>query len=651
MPIRIIGDPPLARDEQGNLKSRIATYFPRSRTIVTLPGIHATQRMAYVHAVNADRRDRGLPPLTEEEEMVEWMQSVDLIVDDDLILIRPDPDNMPLAFEADEQLQEIVSKQRVKFLNVTNRKVRQAVKERGENWRIAALPRTPDEMARMIQASRIHIAGRPIYYYNRFVGTRFLTCQAFDSLEDLPTLELAAHLGEIRDFSSRLNRRGYPEISFFGIDDSFGPRDFAAIDTGGPAPDDIRRSYEDLRIRFRAAVRPDLREDSADNFEWRNRMFAALVGQRDETLSEETLLGLSSEFFMQIEWLPGGRIEDGELVFDSLFDEYERDPGSPGLRLLCDDKARGFIFNFVREFGDLEYVNIGRIIGSLSQRQGTPGRRDVYVAEIKQRGTASPFVRILRMQKWGIREHLEENKDLLRAIMEAEEYTDYILDRRLGCRQLGMNLPPRITTRKITERYHGSRGEYEGQMIWSTYFERDYVVGIATDKIPRARLRDPEYALRVAPLLGRAAATNIVVGRMNLHNRVLFDDGDEVLVEDGQGMPADIVVSDHTGTFVDYTSPLVAHAAAYAAPVNRRAPFLADHDAFAGAYLQAFHDRFAYIQQEYRKRKRAFDTLFKHRRRDEHGSFAYRWERVLDRLNRTDTDTVTAEVRRHIRMA
>ena len=45
------------------------------------------------------------------------------------------------------------------------------------------------------------------------------------------------------------------------------------------------------------------------------------------------------------------------------------------------------------------------------------------------------------MQKWGIREHLDEGKRLLDAIIQSEEYTEYILDRRLGCRQLGMNLP------------------------------------------------------------------------------------------------------------------------------------------------------------------------------------------------------------------
>ncbi len=651
MPIRIIGDHPLARDAQGNLRSRIATLFPRARTLVTLPGIHATQRMAYVHAVNADRGAVGIPPLTEEEEMVEWQQSVDLIVDDNAILIRPDPDNMPLAFEADDQLQELVSKQKIKFLHVMNLKVRQAIKERGESWRIAALPHTPEDMKAMIESSRLRIGGRPIYYYNRVVGTRFLTYAAFESLADLPPLELAEHLGEIRDFSSRHNRRGYPEISFFEAAPSFGAKDFAACDVQTSGPDGLRSIYESIKAQFRAAVRTDLREDNLDNIEWRNCMFAALLAQRDETISEETFLGLSSEFYMQIEWLPGGRIEEGELVFDPIFDEFERNPDSPELRLLCDEKARGFIFNFVREFGDLEYVNIGRIIGSLSQRPSAAGRRDVYVAEIKQRATPQPFVRILRMQKWGIREHLDENKDLLRAIMEAEDYTDYILDRRLGCRQLGMNLPPRITTRKISERYRGARREYEGQMIWSTYFERDYIVGIATDKIPRLRYQNSQYALQFAALLGRTAATNIIVGRMNLQNRVLFDDGDEIMLEDEAGMPIEIVVADHTGTFVDYTSPLEAHAAAYAAPVNRRTPFTPEHEAVADAYASAFHERFTHIQLEYRKRKRAFDTLFKHRRRDEHGSFAYRWERVLDRLNRTDGVALTTEIRRHIKLA
>jgi hypothetical protein len=360
------------------------------------------------------------------------------------------------------------------------------------------------------------------------------------------------------------------------------------------------------------------------------------------------MLGLGSEFFMQVEWLPGGRIEDGELLFDTIFDEHERAPNDPDLAALCDERARGFMFNFVREFGDIEYANIGRVVGSLSQRPKTAGRRAVFVAEIKQQGNEHPVVRILRFQKWGIHEHLDEGKDLLGSIMEAEEYTEYILDRRLGCRQLGMNLAVRIATRKLHEKYSGPRTECQGQRVWSTYFERDYIAGVATDKIPRSRYQSIEFAHRLAVLLGQAAAVNVIVGRMNLDNRVLFDDGDEVLVEDDKGLPADIVVSDHTGTFTDYRSDLKDLAPAYALPVVRRAMWLADPLAFADAYVTAFVERFVHIQEEYRKRRRAFDTLFKHLQRDESGSFAYRWERILKRLNTIDAAALGEVVRRNI---
>ena len=56
---RIIGEHPLAKDADGKLKSRIATVFPYGNTIVTLPGIHATQRMAYVDMLHASGWSRA----------------------------------------------------------------------------------------------------------------------------------------------------------------------------------------------------------------------------------------------------------------------------------------------------------------------------------------------------------------------------------------------------------------------------------------------------------------------------------------------------------------------------------------------------------------------------------------------------------------
>jgi len=378
-------------------------------------------------------------------------------------------------------------------------------------------------------------------------------------------------------------------------------------------------------------------------------MFSALVSRRDEPVSEEILRGLSPEFFLQIRWLAGGRIERGEILFDPVFEEFEARPDDPELRALCDPNAKRLFFNFIREFGDVEYLNIGRVVTSLSSRPSASGRRDVYIAEIKLSGVPRPLVRIIRFLKWGIREHLEEQKDLLRSIIEAEEYAEYILDRRLGCRQLGMNLPSRITMHKIAERYHGSRKEFEGQLLWATYAERDYIRGIATDKLPAARLAAPEFAVRFAALLGEAAAPSIIVGRLHLNGTVLFDDGDEVLLEDEQGLPAAIVVADHTGTFSDYQTELTAFAEGYAGPVNRRLALVPDPAAFVEAYLAGFRQRFADVQDEFRRRRRAFVTLFRHGQYAQEGAFAYRWERVLERLDRTDVDRLVEAVRRQIR--
>jgi hypothetical protein len=61
----------------------------------------------------------------------------------------------------------------------------------------------------------------------------------------------------------------------------------------------------------------------------------------------------------------------------------------------------------------------------------------------------------LRLQKWSVWEHLDRGKDLLEAITESDDYTDYFLDRRLGCRQLGMNLSRRVFMRRLSEIYTG----------------------------------------------------------------------------------------------------------------------------------------------------------------------------------------------------
>lgn len=650
MALKILGDPPFARDENGKLKSQIGTIFPRSRYLVTERTIHAIQRQIYIDHINELRREAGEAPLSREEERQEWEGAVDLIFEDDRVLIRPNPCSMPLAFRADDLLQHVCPKYKIKFLYALDSQVRHAVKRRGECWRIAALPTSVRQMQDMIVASKLAISGEEIYYYNKTTGTRWLTCERFVALERLDDEQLRLHLDEIRQHSARRNARGYLEVDFFQADGSFSTENFAPYDFLQLDSETLRTAHTDLARQFQDAVPREFRFDDKDDVQWRNRMFTALIAQRDEVVSEETLLGLSSEFFMQIQWLPGGRIEDGELIFDSTFDLYDENPADEGLKDICDERARGFIFNFVREHANLEYVNIGRVVNSLSRRTDTGRRRGVYIAEVKRHGEPDEIVSIIRMQKWGVREHLDDRKPLRDAMIDSDEYTEYVLDRRLGCRQLGMNLPCHVTARKVWEHYQSDTTGPKGINIGSPYIERDYIRGVATDKIARHCLENDKYAIRLARLLGEAAAVNIIVGRCDQHGKVLFDDGDEVILENGSNMPDELIVADPTGTFHSFDLELTSTAPAYAEPVNRRRDVVGSPVEFAQVYLDAFRSRFCRIQNDYRRRRRAFDTLFKYRKWDPNGSFAYRWEQILARLDRTDANALTEVIRDNLKL-
>ena len=96
------------------------------------------------------REAAGLPPLSEYEQNLHWENSVDLMMEGDRVLIRPDPDKMELAFDADELLQETVPKHKIRYMHVMNDKMRNAIKRAGRIWRINPLPRGTEEMAQMI---------------------------------------------------------------------------------------------------------------------------------------------------------------------------------------------------------------------------------------------------------------------------------------------------------------------------------------------------------------------------------------------------------------------------------------------------------------------------------------------------------------------
>ena len=643
--MKFIGEPFFAKDAEGRPVNRIATLFLHTPGLVTKRGVHAMQRMMWIDALNEEREAAGLAPMTEAEEDAEIAESVDLVLTETQVLIRPNPDRMDLAMRADEELQKLVSKRFIRFLNTSSAKVRAALRERGENWRMARQPISQDDMADLILKSRVPVGEKPIYYYNQISGTRFITAGTYNEIENLPPDAFRRQIAEIVKGLKARNRTGNPEVDLFPattpieIKTKLRNLETDAFDDAG-----LKDFCAAVATEWRMSLPAELREESVENFDWRNAMCHTLTRGPNETAAEERdlIAGIAPEFYRQIEWLPGARIDNGEVVFDSVYEEAARTQ-DPELLSKCDNRVKSFLFNATRLFGSICYINIGRIANSLARRPVAGNRRgNVYIMQYRESGAEESKVMMIRLQKWGVAERLDEGKSLLQAIIETDEYSDYILDRRLMCRQLGMNLPRRLGYGHFTEKYRGGN-QYNGVAVRTGYFIRSYVPGVASDKIPSAKFRNPAFALRFAELMGEAAAVDMIVGRRSSQTReMLFDGNYEVLRMGDDGLPAEVRVTDHAGSFTDYESPLEALAPDYAQPVVRRRRFVANYEAFAAAYAGGFRRRLGQIQEAYRSRRKAFDSLFADRPYDTNGSGAYRWSRALLRLDACDPDRVTA---------
>ena len=649
--MKILGDPLFAKNPDGTLKSRIGTLFFRTPGLVTCRGVHALQRIAWTNELNRLRAEAGEPALTESEAMAEWTDSADLLFTDDYVLIRPDPTRMDLAIKADEVLQTFVSKRRIRFLNTSSAKVRDALRARGENWRMARAAQSAEEIVCAIESARVAIANEKIYYYNGNTGTRWLTAGAFARIDALEPTAYRAQITEIARGLAAHNRLGQSEIALFPPSlDADVTAAFRAIQPDALDDAALRAAVDAAVVKWRMALPPALREETTENFAWRAEMDAALTRVPNETEvgDKDLIQGISPEFFRQIEWLPGGRIEKGELIFDSLYDEAFRTQ-DPELRAFCSLRVRSILFNAVRLFGTIEYVNIGRISRSLARHPIAGAHRGgVYIMQTKTTEETEPRLHIIRFQKWGIAEHLDEGKDLLRAILEADEYADYILDRRLACRQLGMNLPAKLGMGHVAEKYT-ARNQYQGTTVRASYFVRAYVPGTASDKIPPERFHNPAFAKAFAYLMGQAAARDLVVGRAATETgEAMFDANFEVVQCGPDGLPLRIVVTDHAGSFVKYQEPFEDLVAPYARVVLRRERFVDDFADFARVYVLAFERTLAATQAAYRERRRAFDELFLHRPYDEAGSGAYRWTCILKRLDACDPHAVADALKKAI---
>lgn len=650
--MKILGDKIFALNGDGSLKSRIGTMFFKTPGLVTRRGVHAMQRVMWLDEVNRLRAEAGEPPMSLSEEDEEMAQSVDLIFTETLVLIRPDPERMDLAFRADEELQKMVSKLAIRYLNTHASKVRNALRSRGENWRMARVPISQEDVAAQVLDARVRLGDNPaVYYYNRATGTRFLTASGYADVVALAPDAFRAQVKECVTMLNRRNRMGRPEVDLFPPSTPVEIRNaFRCLKVDETDDAALKAEMDRIAREWRMSLPTELREETVENYEWRNAMSQALTqGPNDTNADERELIqGISPEFYRQIEWLPGARIDRGQVIFDPLWDEFNR-TRDPKLAEICDPRVRSILFNLSRLFGDVEYVNIGRIAHSLARRPVEGSRRgNVYIIQYKETRKPLAHIYITRFQKWGIAEHLDEGKDLLRSIIEANEYADYIMDRRLMCQQLGMNLPPRVGFGQFTEPYRGLN-QYNGTTVRAYYYARAYVPGTASDKIPPPRFRNPAFAQRFAQFMGEAAAVDLIVGRrVTETGENGFDTNYEVLQIGSDGLPVRLIVTDHAGSFVEYLKPYAEMVAPYANVVRRRKRFVTDYGAFAEAYVKAFERRLGEVQSDYRARRPAFDELFVHRPFDAAGSGAYRWAKTLERLDQCEPAAVADCLRKAI---
>lgn len=640
--MKILGDAVFAKGADGKLKSRVGTLFLKTPGLVTINGIHAMQRVAWIEELNRLRAAEGGKPLSETEAADELDNSVDLIFTDDTVLIRPDPERMDLAFKADEELQKLMSKRKIRYLNTHTAKVRNALRSAGDNWRMARQPESPEEIVASIERAHTAIGFARAYYYAPYTGTRYLTAGGLEEAMKLQGAEFAGQVAEIVKGLKSRNRLGQPEIGLFPL--SLTPEVKTAFLALDPSADEktLRGKMDEIALKWRMALPAQLREETANNLEWRNEMSATLARQPNETSAgdAELVKGISPEFYRQIEWLPGGRVRDGRLEFDPLFDEAQR-TGDPELLAMCDMRVRSIVFNALRLFSSVEYVNIGRISRSLARNPVEGHRRgQVYFVQFKERCQPEERLFVIRFQKWGVAEHLDEGKDMLTAMYEANQYMDYILDRRLACLQLGMNLPFHVAAGRLTEKYLGEN-QYHGASVQAFFYARQYIRGTASDKIPPARFANPAFAHRFAQLMGEAAAVDMVVGRRATETgEHMFDKYFEMVQLGPDGLPARIVVTDHAGSFVNYKHEFSEYVPAYANVMRRRKTFVQDYDAFCAAYVGAFKARLEEMKGQYLAHPRAFDELFSDRPYDQAGSGAYRWSCVLKRLAACDPAAV-----------
>ncbi len=629
--ITFIGPDFFEKDQNGDLLSPIASVFPKYRTIINVRGIHACHISIMLELLKrrSHAEDRG--EIDEGElELELYNDAVSLLFRDTLILVRSDPADMERVFAADQILQSFCPKERIQFTGLHIPEVRRQLRHRGESWRVSPAPRSALEISSYVRASKVQVSTGLTLYYSAPSGGRFLTYDEFIRIRPLlrqDPKEALARLEEILNLLERVNSWGSRELSFFlsagARLDSKGLREVVSLledFSASTSTEQVERAFDRFAFDFAQSAGSELMVDDYHNPVWRTTMFCRLFGI-DEQEMEEWSLDLSPEFHLNVRWLPGASVVGDELRFD---------PRAHG-------RVQGLISHFWEKSGGLVSINVGHIEESQSARDISGEERDVYLVVVTTKDQQDS-IRIIRLMKWDVIQRIRMGIPLDQAIAETIKYRDYILDRLNAATQLGF---PILSYNEIR-----LDEDVPGLGLLPTFFyDRQYIPGVVTDKIPISCYKNPNFIMSLAGLLGAAATFTLVLGRASPRTgKIFYDDGDELIQLNSISIPVRLIIIETTGSFTDWTTPLLT----LLPQCLTRFRVHLDKALESGVppqiiewavaiFAEALSDKLDAIKEIASAPSSKIRFLFSDRT-FEQGGIRHRWEGILDRLEATDVE-------------
>lgn len=626
--ITVLGPDLFARDEEGRPLSPIASIFPEFSLLVTGRGIHAMQVQTAVEYLRQKKCTIYGSDLSPKEEEEIFASAVSLVVWEGKVLIRSCPEDMVRVFAADDMLQRILPKEDIQFTGIHLNEVRKQLRGRGESWRISPAPRSPDEIAQFILAARVNVDSVLTYYQNPMSGARFLTFQEFLRLKPLLRKDRKQALKafkEIIELSTLRNSEGVSELNFFlpeGKQISTEKlRELTRYLGESSEYEEIEKAeeiFDQFSDEFFMAAGDGLTADGLEYPAWRATMFCRLY-DISEKVVEEWTLGLSPEFHLNVRWLPGVRLTDGKQIFEQN----------------VEFRVRNLISYFLENHPGIASINVGRVESSQTGRDRTGEEREVYLIVLGW-SEGHEEIRLVRLMKWDVVHRLKQGMSRSQAIEDTIRYRNYIFDRLKAASMLGV---PILSYSEI----HFEEEIPGVGKIPVFFFDRPYVPGIVTDKLPLAYYARSEFLSRLAYLLGKAAAASITLGRTCIRTgRLFFDDGDEVVQLNRSGLPEDLIISETTGSFTDTTTPMIELLPKCISQFSTHLEKARARGAKIETLRQSVHDFSRGLCEEIQRMQTVLEekgpilrSLFG-TQPPEPGSVRMRWENVLARLEAAD---------------